>query len=181
MEKEISISFPGSSIGNSDFYKEQTESTEKEEEVVQEFTLIEAMGLGILATYLAGLGTMIFKVCAGGQRVYKYTALMVEATKNKDAKKAAKYLKKLIDALNYASQKTSLVATEKEQLALTSHIAYALWYCMRNPANPFVKETTELFEKYMKSCLEILANPSKGRTSESIDLGELTSESDKDE
>ena len=31
MEKELTISFPGSSIGNSDFYKEQTESTEKEE------------------------------------------------------------------------------------------------------------------------------------------------------
>jgi hypothetical protein len=31
MEKELTISFPGSSIGNSDFYNEQTESTEKEE------------------------------------------------------------------------------------------------------------------------------------------------------
>ena len=106
---------------------------------------------------------------------------MVEATKNKDAKKAAKYLKKLIDALDYASKKASLVPSEKEQLALTSHIGYALWYCMKNPSGPFIKETSELFEKYMGSCLKILANPSKGRTPETVNLEELTSEPDKDE
>jgi hypothetical protein len=176
MEKEIGISFPGSSLSDSAFYNESYSN--EEDEFVQEFTLIEALGLGILATYLGAIGTSIFKTCAGGKRVYKFTAKMVEATKNKDSKAAAKYLYKLVDALDYASRKASLVNSEKEQLALTSHIGYALWYCMRNPSTPFIKETTALFEKYMESCLKILAKPSKGRTPETVNLDELTKEPD---
>lgn len=176
MENEIKISFPGSSLSDSAFYEESYSN--KEDEFVQEFTLIEAIGLGILATYLGSIGSSIFKTCAGGQRVYKFTAKMVEATKNKDSKAAAKYLYKLTDALSYASRKSSLVNSEKEQLALTSHIGYALWYCMRNPATPFIKETSDLFQKYMESCLKILAKPSKGRTPETVNLDELTKEPD---
>lgn len=176
MEKEIGISFPGSSLSDSAFYEESYSN--EEEEFVQEFTLAQLIGVGILAGVLTKLGKKIFKTCAGGMRVYKFTAKMVEATKNKDSKAAAKYLYKLIDALSYASKKASLVNSEKEQLALTSHIAYALWYCMKNPATPFIKETSDLFEKYMASCLKILANPKNGRTPETVNLDELSKEPD---
>ena len=188
MENEIRIDFPGSSLDDSAFYEESSKTYEESyneyEELndgfVQEFTLAELMVGGVLAAYLAGVGKSIYNVCAGGKRVYKFAALMVEASKAKDAKATAKYLQKLINALNYAANKGSLTASEKDQLLLTTHIGYALWYCMRNPAEPFVKETTSLFEKYMESCLKILAKPSKGRTPETVDLGALTSEKDED-
>ena len=59
MEKELTISFPGSSIGDSAFYNEYSN-----EEFVQEFTLIELIGAGIIAASLASLGNEIFKTCA---------------------------------------------------------------------------------------------------------------------
>ena len=174
MENEIRISFPGSSLSDSAFYNESYE-TDGDGDIYQEMTVI---GLGIISAFLAAIGTSIFKTCAGGARVYKFTAKMVEATKNNNSKDTAKYLFKLKDALSDSARKASLVPSEKEQLALTSHIAYALWYCMRNPAAPFVKETTQLFEKYLESCLKILAKPSKGRTPETVNLDELTEEPD---